>query len=131
MGLKFIEDKCIGCKLCHLACSGAHEEAFNPKLARLSVESYYQNKGLVIEGYVCTLCGKCVDACPTSAITLKNGRLYYEVEYCINCGICVNTCPEEVIVQKEENVGICDLCEGSPWCVKSCPHGALTYEEVK
>ncbi|SDK03261.1 4Fe-4S dicluster domain-containing protein [Natronincola ferrireducens] len=131
MALKFISDKCIGCKLCHLACSGAHEDVFNPGLARLSVESYYQDKNLQIDGNVCTLCGECVDVCPTSAIELKEGRLHYSLEDCINCGVCVSACPEEVILQKDEGVGICDLCEGSPWCVKSCPHGALVYEEVK
>ncbi len=130
MGLEFHGEKCIGCKLCQLSCSAEHEGVFNPRLARLSVESYYELGILVVEGKVCTLCGECVDVCPTSAIIMEDDRLVYNEEDCINCGICVSTCPEGVIVQKDDNVGVCDLCGGDPWCVKSCPHGALTCEEV-
>ncbi|SMP42699.1 4Fe-4S dicluster domain-containing protein [Anoxynatronum buryatiense] len=125
MGLKFVQENCIGCKLCELACSASHEEMFNPRLGRLRVGSHYENKDLKIEGHVCILCGSCVRACPTDAIALEDGRLHYTREDCINCGVCVDVCPQSVIVQKEEDVGICDLCEGDPWCVKSCPHGAL------
>jgi len=130
MGLQFHGDKCIGCKLCHLSCSAAHEGVFNPRLARLTVESYYEDGILVVDGKVCTLCGECVDVCPTSAITMGDIGLVYNEEDCINCGVCVATCPEGVIIQKEEKVGLCDLCGGSPWCVKSCPHGALSCEKV-
>ena len=130
MGLQFHDDKCIGCKLCHLSCSASHEGIFNPRLARLSIESYYLNGNLVVDGKVCTLCGECVDVCPTSAITMGDDHLIFNVEECINCGVCVDTCPEGVIIQKEDHVGVCDLCGGSPWCVKSCPHGALSTEEA-
>jgi Fe-S-cluster-containing dehydrogenase component len=33
--LKFQPEKCIGCHLCELACSGYKEGVFNPALARL------------------------------------------------------------------------------------------------
>lgn len=35
MKLKFQPEKCIGCHLCELACSGYKEGVFNPALARL------------------------------------------------------------------------------------------------
>ena len=130
MGLQFHGDKCIGCKLCHLSCSASHEGAFNPRLARLSVESYYEDGALVVEGRVCTLCGECADVCPTFAITMGKDRLLFDEESCINCGVCVSACPEGVIIQKENFVGVCDLCGGDPWCVKSCPHAALALGEV-
>jgi anaerobic carbon-monoxide dehydrogenase iron sulfur subunit len=130
MGLKFERENCIGCKLCELSCSAAHEGAFNPKLGRLRVGSHYEDQELKIEGHVCILCGSCADACPTDAIVLEGGRLHYSQEDCIDCGICVDVCPESVIVQKATGVGVCDLCNGEPWCVKSCPHGSLTYEGV-
>ncbi|MDI6706199.1 MAG: 4Fe-4S binding protein [Bacillota bacterium] len=130
MRLKFDKDKCIGCKLCQLACSAANEEVFNPSLARLFVETYYAGLELKAEGRVCTLCGQCVEVCPVSAIKMEERKLVLYEEVCINCGICVDSCPEGVIVQKKNTVGICGLCEGDPWCVKSCPHGALCCTEV-
>jgi carbon-monoxide dehydrogenase iron sulfur subunit len=129
MALQFDPEKCIGCKLCQQACSGAHEGVFNPKLARLSVESYYEDEDLKAEANVCTLCGVCVEACPFSALTIEDGRLHLDEEECKNCGICAKKCPQQVIVKKENCVGVCDLCGGDPWCVKYCPHGALSYEE--
>lgn len=130
MGLKFNKEKCIGCKLCQQACSGFHENVFNPLLARLNVESYYEDGHLKIEAKICTLCGECVEACPFSALTMKDGRLYLDEDACKNCGICRKKCPENVIIQKDTCVGVCDLCGGSPWCVAYCPHGALVYEEA-
>lgn len=151
MGLKFNREKCIGCKLCHLACSAAHEGTFVPTLARLNIDSYYEEDKLIINGNVCALCGECVDYCPASAIAMKDENLSYDAytksndvffhrfsektqlsydeEMCINCGLCIEVCPENVIIQKKDSVGLCDQCDGSPMCVKYCPHGALVYEE--
>jgi iron only hydrogenase large subunit-like protein len=41
---------------------------------------------------------ECVRKCPTQAIRLYNGKLFYHNELCIDCGICINTCPEDVFV---------------------------------
>lgn len=130
MPLTFNSEKCIGCKLCQQACSGAHEGVFNPLLGRLKVESYYEDGKLMFESKVCTLCGDCVAACPFEALTMENGKLSLDEDACKNCGICVKKCPENVIIKKEKVVGICNLCGGDPWCVKYCPHGALAYEEA-
>jgi anaerobic carbon-monoxide dehydrogenase iron sulfur subunit len=100
MGLTFNQQNCIGCKLCELSCSAAHEDVFNPKLGRLKVSSSYENGELLITGNICVLCGDCAESCPTGAIVMEGGRLHYTKEDCIDCGICVNACPENVIVQK-------------------------------
>jgi len=42
----------------------------------------------------CTLCNKCVAACPTSAITM-NGAIYTRREACIMCMACVKVCPHQ------------------------------------
>jgi Fe-S-cluster-containing hydrogenase component 2 len=126
MGLIFIKENCIGCKLCHLACSGTKEAVFNPRLARLSVTSYYINNQLNIVGNVCTICGSCVDICPSGAITLEENRLKFDIDTCTECGVCIDSCPEKVIFSRDKGIALCDLCKGSPACVKWCPHGALT-----
>lgn len=130
MVLKFKSEKCIGCKLCQLACSASQEEIFNPYLARLFVSSRYAGKELVVEGKVCTLCGVCVETCPVGALEMVEGRLYYKPDVCTSCGSCVDACPEEVIKPREVGIAVCDLCGGAPQCVKWCPHEAITNEEV-
>ncbi|MDA8097554.1 MAG: 4Fe-4S dicluster domain-containing protein [Desulforudis sp.] len=130
MGLKFAGDKCIGCKLCQLACSAAGEGVFNPLLARLFVSSYYEGPELKVQGRVCTLCGTCVETCPTNAITFAEGQLSFIPENCDVCGMCIAVCPEQVITPRENGVALCNLCGGSPWCIKWCPHEALVLEEV-
>lgn len=131
MRLKFNPKNCIGCKLCQLACSGVKENIFNPRLARLDITSYYDLNDLKFDVSLCTMCLRCVEACPTEAITVKNGRLNYDREECIGCMVCVDECPEGVIKNKGDSVGLCDLCEGTPTCVQWCPHEALTLDETQ
>jgi anaerobic carbon-monoxide dehydrogenase iron sulfur subunit len=126
--LLFHAEKCIGCKLCHLACSAQNEGEFNPRLARLKVSSHYNREGLVVKGQTCDLCLSCVEACPVDAIIEKNGRLSFVEDLCTDCGICVDVCPNAVIVDKEKGVGVCVQCQS---CVNWCPTEALTFEEVK
>ena len=41
---------------------------------------------------VCTHCGACVPGCPTGAISLKDGRVYYTPKLCCGCDACIHTC---------------------------------------
>lgn len=127
MKLAFTAEKCIGCKLCQLACSATHEGMFNPRRARLKVTSeYLPGGGLQIQADICDACLTCITACPTGAITLQEGRLQLDRESCVGCGDCVSACPNGVITLDNENrPRICDLCGGTPWCAAWCPHGAL------
>jgi anaerobic carbon-monoxide dehydrogenase iron sulfur subunit len=125
--LLFLAEKCIGCKLCHLACSAQNEGEFNPRLARLKITSRYDRGGLVVKGQTCDLCLTCVEACPVDAIIEKNGRLSFDEDLCTDCGICVDVCPNAVIVEKDKGVGVCVQCQS---CVNWCPTAALTFEEV-
>jgi len=125
--LAFNPEKCIGCKLCHLACSGQNEDQFNPRLARLNVVYAYAPGELKIEGHTCNLDMACIKACPTGAIQEKNGRLRFDENLCTDCSLCVTACPNRVIVKKERGVGVCVQCFT---CANWCPTGALTFEEV-
>jgi ferredoxin len=42
----------------------------------------------------CTLCNKCVVACPTSAITMNN-TIHTRREACIMCMACIKACPHQ------------------------------------
>ncbi|KKM10134.1 hypothetical protein SY88_16000 [Clostridiales bacterium PH28_bin88] len=129
MGLTFQDDRCIGCRLCQLACSVYKEEVFNPVKARLNIHSYYSPDGLKVSASFCDMCLKCVDACPAGAINLRDGYLNVNREDCTGCGICAEACPRQVIRLDESLVPrLCDLCQGSPECVTWCPHQALALE---
>ena len=48
-------------------------------------------------GYVnCSLCEKCIDACPFDAIAVVDGKIKMN-SACKACGICVDSCPEGLI----------------------------------
>ncbi len=40
----------------------------------------------------CAKCMKCIKACPSSALSMYNGRIRVDQERCINCGKCISTC---------------------------------------
>lgn len=43
-------------------------------------------------------CRKCVDACLTDAITVKNNKLDVSAGACVACGACTTVCPTEALV---------------------------------
>jgi len=49
-----------------------------------------------IANYNCNNCGLCVSECPTSSISLVNGRPYWKLS-CESCMRCLNHCPEKAI----------------------------------
>jgi aryl-alcohol dehydrogenase-like predicted oxidoreductase/NAD-dependent dihydropyrimidine dehydrogenase PreA subunit len=56
------------------------------------------NKDFLVLAGMCKQCGKCVEACHNSAITLKDGSPpTIDVSRCLYCGYCVNACPQFAI----------------------------------
>lgn len=43
----------------------------------------------------CIKCGTCVNACPVSAISFKDGKVSIDPKKCISCGSCYAVCPVE------------------------------------
>lgn len=52
----------------------------------------------VVDVDKCTGCSKCLQWCPTEAITLVEGKATIDEKKCLGCGECVATCPPEAIV---------------------------------
>ncbi|SFQ98032.1 4Fe-4S binding protein [Desulfoscipio geothermicus] len=131
MKLTYRPEKCIGCHLCELACSGCKEGLFNPALARLQITSKYKSNNLINEAKLCDLCLKCVEACSAEAIRFTGGRLDLSRDDCVNCNVCIEECPTGVLRPDGQGFPLlCDGCQGDPYCAKWCPQGALVSEEV-
>lgn len=53
-------------------------------------------------GLACNLCGECVDACQTNALSIKNDVLEFNSEVCAFCETCMDICQECAIRIYEE-----------------------------
>ncbi|MGC8874474.1 MAG: Cgl0159 family (beta/alpha)8-fold protein [Chloroflexia bacterium] len=120
---------CTGCLLCQTACVAAHEPGcYGVVGARLRIQTAPGTKGRRI--FFCTLCGKCLAACPTGALRWNpaSGAVELLRERCDGCGACMEACPTSVISRdgtEERWPVVCDLCGGEPACARICPTGAL------
>ena len=68
---------------------------FHSKCVRMR----YLNTEVYIMAYKitddCIACGACVDECPVSAITEKDGKMVINADECLDCGACAGVCPVE------------------------------------
>ncbi|MGC8603048.1 MAG: 4Fe-4S dicluster domain-containing protein [Desulfomonilaceae bacterium] len=126
--------KCSGCRACENYCSLKHEGYCSPSKGRIHVVKWEQ-EGIYVP-INCMRCEKpaCEMVCPRRA-TFRNyitGAMEVDASRCIGCLSCVIACPFGATFVDPDNGSIlkCDLCGGDPTCVKVCPTGALSYEEL-
>jgi len=50
---------------------------------------------------LCSGCESCVDACPTEAISMVDGKAMVDPDECTECEACVEVCPEEAITMAD------------------------------
>jgi len=121
-------DRCTGCVICALACSGREHGGYNPRIANLEVRM--SPEGLVHFPVVCHQCERapCMKSCEVDAITRNDdtGAVVVDAELCIGCGDCEEACPLGMIKMVDKTAHKCDLCGGDPLCIKECPAGALS-----
>ncbi len=86
----------------------------------------------------------CKEVCPKDAISIVNGRSVIDKEKCIRCGKCLNACPYSAIVKMErpcakacgvdaiqtDELGRAridyDKCVSCGMCLVNCPFGAIS-----
>lgn len=138
-----IEELCIDCKRCEVACKTFHSKSKDTVKAfkfedcpdaRVCAEG---GKYLSL-AVNCRHCPEppCVEGCISGAMRKDpvTGVVTSDPEKCVGCGTCVSMCPFGAV--HIESVAIkCDLCgdgqgqPGEPSCVKACPNRALIYVE--
>lgn len=126
--------KCSGCRSCETYCSLKHEALCAPSRGRIRVVKWEQ-EGIFVP-VSCMRCEEpaCEFACPKHA-TYRNystGAMEVNPNRCIGCMSCIFACPFGATFFDQETGKVlkCDLCGGDPTCVKVCPTGALTCEEI-
>ncbi|MEJ6950435.1 RnfABCDGE type electron transport complex subunit B [Natronospora cellulosivora (SeqCode)] len=136
-----------GTKSCQYGCLGLGDCAFVCPFDAIVMS---ENGLPEIDPKKCTSCGKCVEACPRSIITLApvsklnhircssqdSGKLVRKIceVGCIGCGICAKSCPVDAIAM-ENNLAVLDYdkCVNCGICAEKCPTNAIefTAERIK
>lgn len=129
--ITFNAEKCTGCRLCSIACSGSRIGVFSDTMANIGVTSHYKGDELVTRARLCDQCGTCISVCPGEALSLTEGFVALDQDKCTSCGLCVESCPQKVIFMWEDHPVLCNLCGNDPWCIKMCAKEALSRSEVK
>lgn len=129
-------EKCTGCRMCELACSSSKEGEFVPDRSRIRV---IDNR---LEGWsrpaVCLQCEEpmCMAVCPEHAIsrmTTEQGDYVVKVDFdkCSACRKCMVACPFGAMGFFPGLKAVkCDLCNGSPQCVKFCFYDCLHFVKL-
>jgi phenylglyoxylate dehydrogenase beta subunit len=129
--LQFHASRCDGCGDCMTACAQAKAKTDDQRYSRIHILPKTNGDG--VELALCRQCADpiCVMNCPSGALSknVDTGVIDWAESKCVNCLLCTAGCAYAGIVY-EANVGHvtkCDLCDGDPACVKSCPNEALEY----
>jgi carbon-monoxide dehydrogenase iron sulfur subunit len=128
--LVFIEEKCVGCRICESWCSLVHFGVVNPARSCIIITRRHETQ--TDTAVYCRQCADapCIPACRKyGALSRdeKTGAVIVDREKCVGCRACIKACPygAPVLLPGGKKVTICDLCGGSPSCVEHCPEGAI------
>lgn len=142
-----VEDYCVACHLCEVACIVEHSRSKNIFAAfteepKVNSKIEVQMSGPLSFSANCRICehAECVEACPVAAMWRDDatGLVAVDEKRCIGCWMCIMACPQGSITTRvDAKTGLrvsdkCDLCAESkqgPACVRACPNDALLYED--
>ena len=103
----WFKDDCLGrfyaiCNCCKCCCGGL--EAMKNYGVRLLISSGYISQ---IDKNRCTVCEKCVAACPFNALSLEGKDIRFDWERCMGCGVCTGQCSlGAVSLVRDEKKGV-------------------------
>ena len=121
--------KCTGCGICEYSCTLEKGEAiWNPIRSRIRVVRMTPLFNFALACHACKD-ANCVKAYPEKAISQaeNTGLLIINDKKCKGCDWCVQACEHGgITIHSDTGKAIaCDLCQGEPKCVESCPEEAL------
>lgn len=129
--------RCVGCQACVVACKTGNELV--PGQAYIDIQEKVHGQFPVLSAsfltHRCFHCGDaaCVAVCPTGALYKKYRLTAVDEEKCIACERCISACPYGIPQMVDDHVSKCTGCMeliesgSSPWCVQTCPSGALLF----
>ena len=112
-------------------------------IIKFACHSCPENRVLVTEGCQGCLEHPCMEVCPKGASSMVNGRSHIDPDKCIKCGRCVSACPYSAIIHQErpcakacgmnaihsDEHGRADIdqdkCVSCGMCLVSCPFSAI------
>lgn len=143
-------NKCVGCKLCEVACSNVHSEdglngkTISSRKGPITPRIFVTKIGKVKMPIQCRHCEDmpCGKVCPVNAIKKVGNKVILDERVCIGCKTCAVACPFGAIEMTTINENTdhartialkCDLCVnyGQPACVQVCPKSALRLVKPK
>ena len=110
---------------------------------KFACNSCPEKRGMVTNGCQGCLEHPCVEVCPKNAISMVKGKSVIDEEKCIKCGKCVSACPYSAIIKQERPCTLAcgagaiksdefgratidqDKCVSCGQCLVSCPFGAI------
>lgn len=140
-GISFIQDNCIQCHGCEVACKSWRSVELGVAWRRVKHiwSGNYPRLKNTTASVACMHCAEpvCVEACPESAIKKRpeNGIVEIDRDKCTGCQTCLEICPFQAPqFGMDGKMQKCDMCIGAidltadkPPCVKTCPTEALLF----
>lgn len=131
--------RCMACEACVVACKTGNQLPEGRQYITFAQHEIgtFPDVRISVDNHRCFHCADaaCVDVCPTGALFKQDGFTRLDRDACSGCGYCVQACPYDVPVMSDGRSSKCDACAstvaagGTPWCVQTCPGGALLYGE--
>ncbi len=127
--------RCLGCQACVIACKAGRELLPGERwieIREVVVGRFPDLRGAFVP-HRCFHCAEaaCVQVCPTGALYKRDGFTMVDFGRCSGCGYCAEVCPFHVPRIVDGRVSKCATCLDliqagqEPWCVQTCPAGAL------
>ncbi|KAB3529037.1 4Fe-4S dicluster domain-containing protein [Alkaliphilus serpentinus] len=121
--------QCIGCYSCMIACSTLVHRDFSLLKSAIRVKASGGYQGRVVID-ICRGCqdGQCVEACPTNALTSRDGGgVLFHQDKCNGCKKCIDACLISAIAYDKDHKRAIP-CLQCGLCVESCPHQVIKME---